>query len=47
MEAGRLYQSLRGRLYRRLPVLAVPLGLATAIYLNEYAGRGNKLVNLI
>ena len=27
MEAGRLYQSLRGRLYRRLPVLAVPLGL--------------------
>ena len=26
-EAGRLYQSLRGRLYRRLPVLAVPLGL--------------------
>ena len=28
-------------------LLAVPLGLATAIYLNEYAGRGNKLVNLI
>ena len=28
-------------------VIAVPLGLFTAIYLNEYAKRGNKLVNLI
>ena len=28
-------------------LLAVPLGLFTAIYLNEYAGRGNKLVNLV
>ncbi len=28
-------------------VLAVPLGLFTAVYLNEYASRGNKLVNII
>ncbi len=28
-------------------VIAVPLGLFTAIYLNEYAKRGNKLVNII
>ena len=28
-------------------VIAVPLGLFTAIYLNEYAKRGNKLVNVI
>ena len=28
-------------------IIAVPLGLFTAIYLNEYAKRGNKLVNLI
>ncbi len=28
-------------------VIAVPLGLFTAIYLNEYAKRGNKLGNLI
>ena len=28
-------------------LLAVPLGLFTAVYLNEYAGRGNKLVNVI
>ena len=28
-------------------LLAVPLGLATAIYLNEYAKRGNKLVSVI
>ena len=28
-------------------LLAVPLGLATAIYLNEYAKRGNKLVGVI
>ena len=28
-------------------VIAVPLGLFTAIYLNEYAQRGNKLVNII
>ena len=28
-------------------LLAVPLGLFTAVYLNEYAKRGNKLVNVI
>lgn len=28
-------------------VIAVPLGLFTAVYLNEYASRGNKLVNVI
>ena len=28
-------------------LLAVPLGLFTAVYLNEYASRGNKLVNII
>lgn len=28
-------------------VIAVPLGLFTAIYLNEYAKRGNKLVGII
>ena len=28
-------------------IIAVPRGLFTAIYLNEYAKRGNKLVNLI
>ena len=28
-------------------VIAVPLGLFTAIYLNEYARRGNKLVGII
>ena len=28
-------------------LLAVPLGLFTAIYLNEYAKRGNKLVGVI
>lgn len=28
-------------------LLAVPLGLFTAVYLNEYASRGNKLVNVI
>ncbi|MDO5141811.1 MAG: phosphate ABC transporter permease PstA [Eubacteriales bacterium] len=28
-------------------VIAVPLGLFTAVYLNEYAKRGNKLVNMI
>ena len=28
-------------------LLAVPLGLFTAIYLNEYAKRGNKLVQLV
>ena len=28
-------------------LLAVPLGLFTAIYLNEYAARGNKLVGII
>nr|WP_283674433.1 phosphate ABC transporter permease PstA [Butyricicoccus sp. Marseille-Q5471] len=28
-------------------LLAVPFGLFTAIYLNEYAARGNKLVNII
>lgn len=28
-------------------LLAVPLGLFTAIYLNEYASRGNKLVRII
>ena len=28
-------------------LLAVPLGLFTAIYLNEYAKRGNKLVSII
>ena len=28
-------------------VLAVPLGLFTAVYLNEYAKRGNKLVSII
>ena len=28
-------------------VVGVPIGLFTAIYLNEYAKRGNKLVNLI
>ena len=26
-EGERLYQSIRGRLYRRLPLLALPLGL--------------------
>ena len=28
-------------------LIAVPLGLFTAVYLNEYATRGNKLVNII
>ncbi|WP_087064909.1 phosphate ABC transporter permease PstA [Intestinibacillus massiliensis] len=28
-------------------LIAVPLGLSTAIYLNEYATRGNRLVNII
>lgn len=28
-------------------LIAVPFGLFTAIYLNEYAKRGNKLVNVI
>ena len=28
-------------------IIAVPLGLFTAVYLNEYASRGNKLVNVI
>lgn len=28
-------------------LLAVPLGLFTAVYLNEYASRGNKLVTII
>ena len=28
-------------------LLAMPLGLFTAVYLNEYAKRGNKLVNVI
>ncbi|MDO4269875.1 MAG: phosphate ABC transporter permease PstA [Eubacteriales bacterium] len=28
-------------------LIAVPFGLFTAVYLNEYARRGNKLVNLI
>ena len=28
-------------------LLAVPLGLFTAVYLNEYAKRGNKLVNCL
>ncbi|MDR3085267.1 MAG: phosphate ABC transporter permease PstA [Christensenellaceae bacterium] len=28
-------------------IVAVPLGVFTAIYLTEYAGRGNKLVSLV